>query len=262
MGGDGGEIEGGVSSVGGSERSLLVATLDAPDMQAFCASFKDAHVNCNTNLIDLTDSIFKLNRAETRRQSQTDNNNSLSSPSKSASTERGHNDNNNRIVFASNLMKLTINDEIQSTFPLMILTDRYICCVLDPSVQSITQWKSSSENSGGDLNSLSEQQTVKPRLICVHKISQVLILKLMRSSTSVSLSVRTLAQKFEDLSNSLELNFEEFYDSSEQSKDMSAMPISYLTLSFRTIAAKERFAFLLQRRFDDIVKRRLSVIST
>ena len=85
----------------------------------------------------------------------------------------------------------------------------------------------------------------------------------MKHSTSVSLSVRTLAQKFEDLSNSLELNFEEeFYDSSEQSKDISTMPISYLTLSFRTIAAKERFAFLLQRRFDDIVKRRLSVIST
>ena len=201
--------------------------------------------------MDLKDSIFN---SQKQGQDQTSANVTLS-PKKTA-------EGNSRIFFASNLMKLTINDVTQSTFPLLMLTNHFICCIHDPTVEAVTNWKteSSQEDCAGSSKSPSSS---KNRLICVHKISQVLILKLMKHSTSVSLSVRTLAQSLEDLSNSLELNFEEeFYDSSEQSKDLSSMPISYLTFSFRTMTAKERFVFLLQKRFDDLVKRRLSIISS
>ena len=171
--------------------------------------------------MDLKDSIFNNSVRSTVE---------LNGASSSAQKSSG------RIFFAANLMKLSINDVIQSTFPLIILTDHYICCIKEPTLEIMesSSWRNratestedpqmssngrqessddlerepASSNREAELTGTSKQKA-QQRIICVHKISQVLILKLLghgSAASSLSLSVRTLAQSLEDLSDSMEL---------------------------------------------------------
>ena len=213
-----------------------------------------------------------------------------------------------RIFFASNLMRLKVNEEIQSTFPILVLSESFLCFCKDPLVVGevddeiddcqnkekkqdlvkplVTNSGSTlevclSETTSGDVTAAvghfstkrepecSSSKDIKSAsvrnasILAMHKISNILILKLAEGSNNICLSVRTLVHSIDELSDSLELNLQEdYYDDTDESKQNGNLPICYIEFSFRLTKDKERFAFLLQKRFEDVARKRIAIITS
>ena len=245
-------------------------------------------VSCPLNLLELRDLIFAPQESsKTELNGISGSGLDSETHASSVSLEKPTYRIPGRIFFASNLMRLKINDEIQSAFPILVLSESFVCFCEDPLVvggmSSTTEEKetkleesqvvetATGEDATAECSTSKDQlarekqattAVEERRVAAMHKIANILILKMTEGSNNICLSVRTLAHCIEELSDSLELNLQEdYYDNTDESKQNGNLPISYIDFSFRLTKDKERFVFLLQKRFEDVAKKRIAIIN-